>query len=261
MTQLATFTSRTAAADGADADLAALVTDVVSRADASSARSQQTRIGPSELGHPCPRRIAYRVMGEPEASAGGDPWPAVVGTATHAWLAEAFEAHNTRIGYRRFLTEQRVQITDGTTPISGTADVLDTDTGTVLDHKLPGTTAMRSYRNHGPSRVYRVQAHLYGRGFVRAGYEVNRVAIAYYPRGGMLSGLHTWSEPFDPQVAADALQRHDRILEAACALAVDQAPEHYAHIPAEPAHSCTWCPWFQPGAAVGRTCPGHMAAA
>lgn len=255
MTALKTFTAHTGNSDETDGDLAALVRDVVTRADATSPRSTQRSIGPSEIGHECPRRIAYRLMGEPAVSSGGDPWPAIVGTATHSWLADAFEAANERMGYRRFLTEQRVQIRDG---ISGTADVLDTDTGTVLDHKLPGTTAMRSYKQHGPSTVYRVQAHLYGLGFTTAGYDVQRVAIAYYPRGGMLSGLHTWSEPFDAAIANDALTRHDQILEAACALAVDDYPEHYAHIPAVAGHSCTWCPWFSPGAQVGRSCPGHM---
>lgn len=235
--------------------LAGLLAAVVRAADAAAPRSQQTRIGPSELGHACPRRIAYRLMGQPAVNSGGDPWPAIVGTATHSWLAEAFHARNQALGWERFLVEQRVDIREG---LSGTVDLFDREQGLVIDHKLVGQSAMRSYTTHGPPQAYRRQIQLYGYGLAAAGHDVTHVALALYPRGGMLSGLRTHVEDFDPTVAEAALARHDDILAAAAALDVDEHPEHYRHIPAQPSHACTWCPWFAPGADTGATCPGQL---
>lgn len=219
-------------------------------------RSQQRALGPSEIGEPCAAALARKQMQEPRVNSRSDPWPSIVGTATHAWLAEAFTAANERLGRIRYLVETRVTVREG---LTGSADLYDADDGgTVIDHKIVGETSMRTYKREGPSAQYRSQIHLYGRGLINLGLPVSTVAIAFFPRGGMLSGLHVWSEPFDPAVAEAALARHDQILEAACALGVDEHPERYAEFPTQTGHRCTWCPFFSPGSEVGRACPGHM---
>ncbi|WP_232524345.1 hypothetical protein [Nocardiopsis gilva] len=70
------------------------LTDVIMAASANAPRSRQRRIGPSEVGDPCPRRLAYKLLDWPTVNDGGDPWPSIVGTATHAWLADALLLHN-----------------------------------------------------------------------------------------------------------------------------------------------------------------------
>src|SRR4051812_13516148 len=60
----------------------------------SSARTLQRHLGPSELGHPCDRQVVGKLAGLPTTNHVVDPWPSVLGTATHAWLAEAFTKAN-----------------------------------------------------------------------------------------------------------------------------------------------------------------------
>jgi hypothetical protein len=208
------------------------------------------------MGQPCARRVAYEAFGTEPVNTHTDPWPAIVGTAVHSWLAEAFRADNARLGRVRWLVEQRVRLTDG---IGGTADLYDLDTATVIDHKVLGTTTMRALRADGPSTVYRTQLHLYGYGYRRAGARVDQVAIAAYPRSGWLDGLHVWSEPFDPAVAEAAMDRQSGLVALGSVLDVDTYPQRWALLPATSGPDCTWCPFWRGGDAPadGAGCPGR----
>jgi hypothetical protein len=228
---------------------------VVLDTDRLAPRSQQVHIGPSEVGEPCARKLAYRIMAEPRTNNDSDPWAAIIGTAVHAWLADAFTAANTRLGRTRWLVERRLTIRDG---LTGSCDLFDCDSWTVIDHKIVGTASMRTYKRDGPSTVYRAQAHLYGMGWARLGLPVHEVALAFYPRGGLLSGLYVWSEPYDPAIAQAALDRYDRIVEAAVALDVEHHPQRYRDLPRVAGHRCTYCPWLRPGDDTGHACPGHL---
>jgi hypothetical protein len=228
---------------------------VVLDADRTAPRSLQTAMGPSEVGEPCARRLAYRIMNEPATNTDSDPWAAIVGTAVHAWLADAFTAANTRLNRIRYLVEQRLQIVPG---LIGSCDLYDADHAAVIDHKVVGTTAMTEYKRNGPLDTYRAQVHLYGKGYRRLGLPVHQVALAFFPRGGMLAGLHVWSEPFDETVADAALARVWQITEAIVALNVEHYPERYQHIPRVTGHRCTWCPWLRPGPDKGDACPGYL---
>lgn len=237
--------------------LTAVIRDVVLDADRNRPRSLQRALGPSELGEPCARRLAYKLMDHPTSNNDSDPWASIVGTSVHAWLADAFLAANTRLGRIRYLVEQRLSIRDG---LSGSCDLYDADTATVIDHKVVGTTSMRDYRTHGPLAAYKAQIHLYGMGFARLGLPVKEVVLAFYPRGGTLSGLYVWGEPYDPTIATTTLARHDRLLEVVCAI---DAPNHvaaYQQLPRVVGHRCTWCPWLRPGKDTGNGCPGHLEA-
>lgn len=217
-------------------------------------RSRQHAVGPSEIGEPCLRRLAYRMLDWPKTNTGSDPWKPTVGTAVHAWLAAAFTAQNVLTGRERWLVETRVQVTPA---ISGSADLFDVDTATVTDWKVVGETSMNNYRRNGPSDRYRVQAHLYGKGFVNAGRNVDRVAICFLPQSGYLGGAHVWTEDYDETVADAALTRMERLLITLDSLDVEAVAANWALVVASPAHHCTWCPYFVPGSvdlSVG--CPG-----
>lgn len=175
-------------------------------------RSLQRSIGPSELGHPCSRRIAYKLMAYPEVEKPPN-WLATIGTGTHLWLETAFDLYNTQNahlmgGQERFYVETKVSVGEvNGVEITGSCDLYDRVTETVVDHKVVGPTQLTKYKRHGPSDQYRTQAHLYGRGWRRAGLNVSTVMIAFLPRNGELADAYIWHEPYDEQVALDALQR------------------------------------------------------
>jgi hypothetical protein len=235
--------------------LAADIRSVVLEASHRAPRSQQQALGPSEIGEVCPRKLAYKLMRHTESNTDSDPWASIVGTAVHAWLADAFLAANARLGRIRYLVEQRLVIRGA---LTGTCDLYDADRQMVIDHKVPGVTSMNAAKKNGPSPTYIAQAHLYGYGYVQLGLPVKDVALALYPRAGMLSGLWVWTQPYDESVALQALARHDSILEVAAALDVAHHAERYRDVPRVTGHACTYCPYWKPGTDTGDGCPGHM---
>lgn len=222
-------------------------------------RSLQKRIGPSEIGHPCARRLGYKLLGAPEVNQFPDvPWKPTVGTAVHAWAEDAFHADNAHDDeHLRWLIESRVDVGEvGGVAVTGSADLFDRHTGTVIDHKVVGKTQLTKYRAKGPGQQYRAQAHLYGRGFARRGLRVRRVMIAFLPRDGELKDAYIWSEPYDEQVALDALQRVEGIHLATATIGVAAL----AALATADAF-CSRCPYFKRGStdpAAG--CPGDQEA-
>ena len=233
-------------------DLQELIRD----AAANAARSLQKAPGPSEIGDPCLRKLAYKLVGPPPVNTTVDPLPSIDGTAFHNWVAPAVTAYNERIGRIRFIAEQRVEVRAG---LTGTFDVYDADTATVIDWKRPGKTRFNTYRTDGPSPQYRDQVHLYGMGAERLGLPVERVAIAFLARGALLSGLHLWHEPYNPGIAQAALDRYDQLLCVINDLDLENNPERWSLIPATPSH-CAWCPWWAANSTdLSVACPGENA--
>lgn len=187
-------------------------------------RSLQTTAGPSELGIPCDLRLGYKLSGHPAVNTDQPlSWKAWIGTNVHTGLQELLEKANWMLpsyaehGVDRYLLEQRVTVGQiNGDDISGNCDLyLD---GTVLDWKIPGGNTLRKYKKEGPGQQYRTQAHLYGAGWIARGYPVTDVAIYFLPRDQEWKQRHMWSEPFDPQVAADAISRNDGIAKLVTAL-------------------------------------------
>lgn len=226
-------------------------------------RSLQKAIGPSEIGIECDRRLAYKLLDKPERHQ-APAWLPTIGTGVHSWLEEAFDQAATAQhiatggGPEEWLTENRVTVGElpGLGPISGNCDLFHRPTGTVIDHKIIGPGPLKKYKAAGPSQQYRIQAHLYGQGYADAGHTVRRVMIAFLPRNGQLSDAYLWSEPWNPQIAADALARLERINNAVMTVGDRLLPV----LPTSDAH-CGFCPWFRPGSTDLTTgCPGHAAA-
>ena len=113
--------------------------EVAVRAQHRSPRSTQRELGPSEIGHICHRLVVGKMAGQPITNHVVDPWPSIVGTAVHAWLATAFERENEINGVIRWLTERRVAA-DPRYP--GTADLYDGYELALVDHKVLGPTTM-----------------------------------------------------------------------------------------------------------------------
>jgi hypothetical protein len=241
-------------------------------------RSQQVEIGPSEIGTSCARHLVYAMAATPQPRDRGAPWLPTVGTAMHDWLAEAVIAENQRLGWTRYLVEMRVDAGAITAygDLQGSADLYDRLTASVVDWKLVGVSKLKEYRRN-PRAEYRVQPHVYGRGFARRGLPVRRVVLMLLPRNGttVREGV-VWSEPYDERVALAAIGRAARVNALRLQLGLDVAlrvtngdllaagapgaadpagaPEDLA-VPI--ADDCRYCPWLAAGSTdLTRACPG-----
>lgn len=238
--------------------LAVEVREVVSRASNRAPRSQQVHLGPSELGVTCDRQVVAKLLQEPSTNHVADPWPSVVGTAVHAWLADAFELDNTVRGHNWF-TERRV------TPHpdhSGTADLYSIKHRALLDHKVLGETSMQKVkRPQGPPPVYQVQLGLYALGYLREGWPVDRVGLIAYPRTrSSIHDIYVWERAWDQSyvdlVKAALLRTSERKEMAA---QVRNGLAMLDDIPIAPDDDqCYFCPFYRPQSAHdGQTgCPG-----
>ncbi len=243
---------------GADPEpLGVELIDAVREGIEAHPRSTQKEIGPSELGHPCNRWLAHRLAGTPATGLQNPPWRQAVGTAVHnefaAWLHHWNAEHGTR-----YLADLRVHVGDlyPGRPIHGTLDALDLVTATVIDLKVPGPTAMKTYGTGKPeSQQYQVQVDLYGNGACNAGFPVASVGILRLPAAGELADAVWKPRPHDPQRAYDALNRAGGIARMVDALGA-------AAIPIQPTteHYCQRCDYFAPNTTdLTRSCPGDAA--
>lgn len=215
-------------------------------------RAGQVAIGPSEVGHPCTRRLAYKTLDwdKPNEMQGGS-WAAQVGTAIHAYLADIFKKRE------GFLVEQRVTIKDN---LAGTVDLFDIRNGVVLDWKTTGASRLANYKRHGADKQQLIQVQLYAYGLAQQGAEVKKVALCYLPTSGALTDMVLILEDYDEQVALDALARLDAIRLLLIAADPEQHPDFWSQIPAEPSRLCAWCPYFKPfSKSLEEGCPGDTA--
>lgn len=180
--------------------------DVIRDSITNQPRSLQKRIGPSELGADCLHCLAAKLAGWEQLADPTIPWASYVGTACHEAFAEIFEKDTAQTG--RWLSEKRVTVgTVGGTPISGTCDLFDVETGTVLDFKFLGAASLRAAKV-APKAVYRTQVHLYGKGWENAGHTVRNVALLMFPRtAATLNDSLIWHEPYQPDLAEQAITR------------------------------------------------------
>jgi hypothetical protein len=243
---------------------------IIETAIAGQPRTLQTRIGPSELGTPCDRRLGHKLAGTPPVNTKQDvPWKAWVGTAIHEQIGNAIARHEVNRyetdtsggGVRpRWHVEERVTVGDiNGVDITGQCDLFDETTGTVIDFKTTTANQIReNYKPHGPGPQYRAQAHLYGRGWQLQGHRVNTVAIAWLLREGEFHQRHVWSEPYDEQVAIDAIARAAAIDMSLASL----GPDFTLPLLQPTAAYCRHCDWFKKNTTdLSRACPGVAATA
>lgn len=218
--------------------------DQIWMAEATSRRSIQGHVGPSELGTTCDRQLAYKLAGTRKVNH-PDPLRVLFGSGLHAVLQEMF----TRIdgGSGRFLIEHPVTYRG----VSGTVDLYDSRRAAVIDWKSTTKGKLRDIRRRGPNEKYKIQAHTYGAALAAEGYPVRVVALAFLPLDGELADAHVWTAPLDTAVADAAVDRLDR-------LRVSLRPDlPMADVPAEPTRLCPWCAHYRPGSTdLSIGCPG-----
>jgi hypothetical protein len=234
-------------------DLQAVIRDF----ERNQERSLQVEVGPSELGTPCSRQLVMKLLGADTVNTEQDMWPATVGTAIHQLLADAFRRNNTVLASAgrpaRWLVEQPVTIRPG---LTGHTDLIDLWTWTVIDHKNVSVKSLRDHKKAGhPGQQYEIQAHLYGLGWARAGLPIETVAIAFYPKSGMMRDSWLWTHPYDESIAVAALDRMDTLLaDANEADLAGQLDQWLWALPRDTTH-CMWCPVYEAGREVPSETP------
>lgn len=232
---------------------------IITNAIANQPRTLQKRIGPSEIGHPCARRIGYKLLGAPDLNPNqGVAWKPFIGTAMHHELEHVFDKFNqaymlTTGGQERFMVESKVCAGEiNGEDIEGHTDLYDRATATVIDWKVVGPAPLKKYRKEGPGSQYRTQGHAYGRGWRRKGLPVDQVMIVFLPRNDELHKTYIWSEPYDEQVAVDGFTRAEGIaamtkhIGTGC---LDLLPTANAY--------CYRCPYYRAGSMdLTKGCPG-----
>jgi hypothetical protein len=183
--------------------------DLLEHAIRNQPRTLQTTLGPSEIGVACDRCLIDMLAGRPHYADDQAPWLPTIGNAVHDWIEQAIVDHLIATGTDRYIPEGKIAVGQVRgVDITGHSDVYDVHTGTVVDWKVTGTTTLRKVTRSGASLTYRRQAHLYGRGWALAGYDVRSVAIAFLPRNGFsLRDGRLWQEPYDEAIALEALDR------------------------------------------------------
>lgn len=248
--------------------------------EASRPRSMQKELGPSELGTPCQQKIARKLAGAPSRTITEPTWAPFQGTAVHASMEDVLTFWNTSLGRERWLTEDRVIAAPGRTgeagydypAVAGSGDAFDLDTGTVVDWKHVGTTALdklRAARRYGKplkeqvSQEYRVQAHLYGLGHALKGRDVQFVRLVLLARSWRYDDSDEWTEQYDERIAEWAIERYYRVVDQVHELDVVNLPEQIVHVKASPSSdACKFCPFLRPGMEPGWDgCPGTTAPA
>lgn len=236
------------------------LTNVVLWVEEHSPRSQQVEIGPSEMGNPCDQRIARTLAGMPRTNFRIDPWPAIVGTAVHKWLERAVGVYSEHYPdgtpVRKWQTEVELLL-DGIIPAHSDLYTHEFD---VVDYKTTSPDIHRKIKKDGPQPWYVVQGHLYGYGHRAAGRPVRDIVLAFLPRAGWLRDMYLWREPYNEQIALDAIERVYWLGNEAIRLGVLEAPVNWAQIQVTPGEHCWSCPFYvnRPAEQLpdGEGCPG-----
>lgn len=234
--------------------------EIAVRTQHRSPRSTQRQLGPSELGHVCDRLVVGKMTGQPITNHVPSPWPSIVGTAVHAWLAAAFERENEINQFERWLTERRVAA-DPLYP--GTADLYDSHEFALVDHKVLGPTTLARVKSQaGPPWYYIIQMLIYAAGYRNAGYRVDRVVLAAWPRTEpTLDSLYCWELTHVPARDDEILRQVFAITAARRQVANDilagrRRIEDVRRIPGD---ECFFCLQYRPQSALdgGPGCPGQ----
>lgn len=221
---------------------------------ATRPRDLQTRIGPSEVGEPCDRTLILKLLEIPEVDEGPN-WRAWVGTCMHAGLDDIFAtSFMQNVGTDpRFLIEHQITVGRiGDWDLVGKCDLFDIPTGCVWDWKSKSFKQLKNTRRQGMSRKYRDQFHCYGLGMENAGYTVKHVGGIFMPRDGELRDSFPLFEPYDRQVALDALERANRLYALGKLLGPELAMSQYPKCDDE---FCRLCGNWQAPYSSSRTQP------
>jgi CRISPR/Cas system-associated exonuclease Cas4 (RecB family) len=171
-----------------------LLLHVLHAQDASRDRSQQTEVGPSEIGG-CRRKVWYRLNAQPHTNDNQSKLAAIMGTAIHAAIEDAIGAIDPE--GKEYLVETEVAFGD----MKAHVDLFVPSTGAVIDWKTSKVKNMSYF----PSNQQRWQVQIYGYLLSKNGYEVKTVNLVAIARDGNEKDVKVHTEPYDEVMALAAL--------------------------------------------------------
>jgi hypothetical protein len=190
-------------------------------------RSKQKQVGPSELGG-CRRKVWYKLNDQPATNGGELKLAAIMGTAIHAAIEKAIGKHD------NFIIEQTVEFNG----MKAHIDLFIPETGDVVDWK---TTKVKNL-SYFPSQQQRWQVQVYGYLLDKSGKgKPQRVSLVAIPRDGDERDIKVHSEPYDENIALEALNW----LEAVKAAEEAPAPEK------DESYCKFYCKYFDASGEVG----------
>lgn len=201
-------------------------------------RELQIEVGPSGIGDECDRSLIH-ALHEDRVPEDKVNFKAEIGKAIHARLEGIFGSPEIAPGL--YLVEQKVTagVINGR-PLAGSCDLFDIPKGIVWDWKTTGPTTHTDAKRKGPKQVNRIQAHIYGLGMANAGQQVTHVGHVYIERNGEFRNITPWFEPFDPQIALDAITRAEGLAQLIEAYGIKATLDMHPQLCAD--QYCDWCP-------------------
>jgi len=180
--------------------------NIITKSSKASARSQQKKVGPSELGG-CARKLWYKLDNQERTNQNTLSLAAILGTGIHSHIQKIF--HEQDPWGERYILEGEFEFPEDN--IVGHVDMYDKENKEVIDWK---TSTKGNLGRYFPSRAQRWQVQLYGLLVNRAGHDVKTVTLVGIPRDGDERDIVYHSEPFDPEVCKEALAWLKEVREA-----------------------------------------------
>lgn len=169
----------------------------ITQSSKNSARSQQKKVGPSEVGG-CARKLWYKLNDQEKTNPNTLSLASILGTGIHSHLQKIF--HEQDPWGDRFILEGEFGFPEE--DLVGHVDMYDKENAEVIDWK---TSTKSNLGRYFPSKAQRWQVQLYGMLVNRAGHDVKTVTLVGIPRDGDERDIVYHSEPFDPEVCVSAL--------------------------------------------------------
>lgn len=199
----------------------------------NSERSKQVNIGPSEIGG-CRRKVWYKLNNQESTNPNTLRLASFMGTAIHNAIETALKSQDP------FGDSYEMEVEVEHEGLTGHVDLYIPSRGEVVDWK---TTKLRNLA-YFPSQQQRWQVHLYGYLLEANGKEVKTVTLLAIPRDGDETSVKVHSEPYNREIALNALSWLKEIKDSTRS----PAPEKDASFCA------SYCGYYDATGMVG--CPG-----
>ena len=207
---------------------------VITGQSKTSARSLQTSIGPSEIGG-CRRKVFMKLNDWRPTNHDTLKLASIMGTAIHTYIQESFKKQDP-FG-EKYLLEESMEA-EG---IKGHIDMFDIENGEVIDWK----TTKKSNLSYFPSRQQRWQVQVYGWLLEQNNYDVKNVTLVAIPRDGDERDIVYHTEPYDKEIAKEALKWLEEIKESSVMPAAEK----------DLAFCKLYCQYYEPTGVFG--CPSR----
>jgi len=159
-----------------------------------SSRSQQKKVGPSEIGG-CRKKVWLKLQGVEQTNTDTLRLASIMGTAIHTYIQEAFERQDPF--KERYILEGEFEYED----LMGHVDMYDIEKQEVIDWK----TTKKSNLTYFPSKQQRWQVQVYGWLIAQNGKPVKNVTLVALARDGDERDIVYHTEPYDEAIALEAL--------------------------------------------------------